>query len=111
MSSTHDPSLGLRYVANNENLYRKVLGKFADQQANAVAEIEKALADNDMERAQRLAHTLKGLAASMGLPDLGESAIAVDAAFKTGADVGSMLPELKEKLDAALLAVHSYLGA
>lgn len=110
MSTIHDPSIGLHYVANSENLYRKVLGKFADQQAGAAAEIEEALRTDDMERAQRLAHTLKGLAASMGLPDLTDTAAAVDAAFKAGEDARPILPEMKEKLDAAIAAISVYLA-
>ena len=111
MSEVHDPSIGLRYVANNEGLYRKVLAKFADQQASSAAEIEKALAENDMETAQRLAHTLKGLSASMGLPRLTETATNVDSAFKAGEDTSGLLPILKVQLEEALAAIGAYLGS
>ena len=95
MSVVHDPATGLRYTANNTALYRKVLGKFADQQAHAAEDIARPLQAGDMELAQRLAHTLKGLAGSMGLPQLGETATALDSAFKAGQDGTPFLPKLE----------------
>jgi HPt (histidine-containing phosphotransfer) domain-containing protein len=106
----HDPALGLRYTANNANLYRKVLGKFADQQAHATEEISKALQSGDRELAQRLAHTLKGLAGSMGLPQLAATATALDSALKTEDDGASLLPQLETDLRGALEAVAAYLA-
>lgn len=109
-SPVHEPATGLRYTANNANLYRKVLGKFADQQAHAAEEISQALQAGDMELAQRLAHTLKGLAGSMGLPQLMETATALDSAFKTGQDGTPFLPRLEADLREALRAVAAYLA-
>ncbi len=106
----HDPALGLGYVANNEALYRKVLGKFAAQQANAAADIAAALERGDIELAQRLAHTLKGLAASMGLPLLTQTATGLDAVLKSGDEPRHMLPELADHLAQSLDAVQRYLG-
>lgn len=110
MSINHDPSIGLRYVANNENLYRKVLGKFADQQAHTAQDITTALRNGDTELAHRLAHTLKGLAASMGLPPLAQTATDLDVAFKTGEDPSDILTLLQTRLDEALQDVSLYLG-
>lgn len=109
-ASIHDPAIGLKYVANNESLYRKVLSKFAAQQANAATEIEMAIQSGDEELAHRLAHTLKGLSASMGLPALTESSIALDADFKAGGNGASILPVIRTDLEAALAAVAEYLG-
>ena len=110
-STLHEPASGLRNVANNENLYRKLLGKFAAQQANAATEIEQALQAGDMELAQRLVHTLKGLSASMGLPGLTETSLAMETAFKTGDDTTALLTQLREDLQASLRAVAEYLGS
>jgi HPt (histidine-containing phosphotransfer) domain-containing protein len=110
LSSVHDPAIGLRYTANNMNLYRKVLGKFADQQANVVEEISRALQANDRELAQRLAHTLKGLAGSMGLPRLAETATSLDSALKAGLEESSLLPQLEADLRESLQAVAAYLA-
>jgi HPt (histidine-containing phosphotransfer) domain-containing protein len=106
----HEPATGLRYTANNTNLYRKVLGKFADQQARAAEEISGALQAGDRELAQRLAHTLKGLAGSMGLPRLAETATALDAALKAEEDVTPLLTRLETDLGDSLQAVAAYLA-
>ena len=108
--SIHDPALGLKYVGNNEGLYRKILGKFADQQANAAVAIEEAISAGDEELAHRLAHTLKGLSASMGLPALVESATALDTDFKNGGKGADIIPVVRANLEEALAAVREYLG-
>jgi len=75
---------GLQRVVGNKKLYRKILLKFRDSQMNAVAEIRAALAADDDGLAQRLAHTVKGVAGNLGANDLQAAAAAVDTACRTG---------------------------
>jgi len=65
-STLLDRRAGLARVAGNETLYRKLLHQFLDQQAPAVARIRAAIADGDGSLAERLAHTLKGVAGNIG---------------------------------------------
>jgi len=53
--------------------YLTVLEKFISNQGHAVQSIQEALAANDRHTAQRLAHTLKGIAATVGAATLAES--------------------------------------
>jgi two-component system sensor histidine kinase/response regulator len=57
---------GLNRVAGNRKLYLKLLRQFADEQGAAVAGITRSLAAGDAATAERLAHTLKGVAGNLG---------------------------------------------
>lgn len=109
-----DAAFGLHCVAGNETLYRKLLGKFADQQARVATDIRAALdagTPEETARAHALTHTLKGVAASLGLTRLGETATAMDAQYKAGNDMAPLLPQLAANLEETLRAVADYLGA
>jgi CheY-like chemotaxis protein len=61
-----DTNDGLTRVAGNRKLYLKLLRQFVDQQGPAVGQITEALAKGDVALAERLAHTLKGVAGNIG---------------------------------------------
>ncbi|MFC1650880.1 response regulator [Candidatus Latescibacterota bacterium] len=75
---------GLKRVANNKKLYRNILIKFHDNYPGTTAEIRKAHADGDIELAQRLAHTVKGVSGNIAALDLQAKATALDADLKKG---------------------------
>ena len=57
---------GLMRVAGNKKLYRKLLRQFSTTEADAAQRIASALAENDRALAERLAHTVKGVAGNIG---------------------------------------------
>jgi two-component system, sensor histidine kinase and response regulator len=57
---------GLARVAGNRKLYLKLLGQFAEHQGPTVGQVDAALAQGDTGLAERLAHTLKGVAGNIG---------------------------------------------
>jgi PAS domain S-box-containing protein len=61
-----DTKDGLARVAGNQKLYAKILRQFAEQQGPAVGQINDALSRGDAALAERLAHTLKGVAGNIG---------------------------------------------
>ncbi len=61
-----DTKDGLSRVAGNRKLYLKLLRQFVEQQGPVVAEITDAMAKGDTALAERLAHTLKGVAGNIG---------------------------------------------
>ncbi|MEW5772445.1 MAG: transporter substrate-binding domain-containing protein [Thermodesulfobacteriota bacterium] len=79
-----DAALGLRRVAGNEKLYRKLLADFARDYPGSVEAIRAALDEGRADEAARLAHTLKGVAGNIGAMDLHLAAKDVDAALKAG---------------------------
>lgn len=77
-----DTEAGLRCSAGNPKLYRKLLNMFAASHVDTVREIQDALNEQDYELAQRLAHTFKGVAGTIGAAPLHEAAKATEAAIK-----------------------------
>lgn len=77
-----DQAAGLSYMNGDRHLYRRLLTKFIHQFSGFVAEMERDLQAGDQLRAARAAHTLKGVAGSLGMPRLSEAAVALDEAFK-----------------------------
>ncbi len=61
-----DTKDGLARVAGNRKLYLKLLRQFAEQQGSVISEISTALSKGDAALAERLAHTLKGVAGNIG---------------------------------------------
>ena len=90
-----DIRLGLRRVMGGQPLYLVLLRKFAASQANAVRDIRSALDAGDIGLAERLAHTLKGVAGSIGATELERDASAMETAIHANAT--------REMIDAALL--------
>ena len=73
---------GLKRVAGNRPLYRNLLLKFRQSQAGAAPEIRQALAAGDRQRAERIAHTIKGIAGSIGAKELQAAAAAVEQGLR-----------------------------
>jgi CheY-like chemotaxis protein len=88
-----DTEAGLARMAGNIRSYRKLLNKFVANQQGAIGEIRAAFGEGDHEGTVRLAHTLKGVAGSIG-------ALALQTA---GADLEAALEEQPETLPETLI--------
>jgi PAS domain S-box-containing protein len=107
-----DSADGLRRVAGNKKLYMKLLREFTSQQADAVAQIRAALATNDTECATRLAHTLKGVAGSLGAGPVQTAAAAVEKLLRdqaTADTTNSALEQLAAVVDPFLTSLRAVL--
>jgi two-component system sensor histidine kinase/response regulator len=87
---------GLLRVGGNQKLYLKLLGQFAAQQGPAVAEINFALASGDLAVAERLAHTLKGVAANLGAKQVQSAAGLLEEILRHGGEAAEWDPALRE---------------
>ncbi len=65
---------GLATVGGNEELYAKLLKKFANRYATVNEDISQCLQKNDIESAVRHAHTVRGIAANLGAEELAKAA-------------------------------------
>ncbi|HYA30242.1 MAG TPA: Hpt domain-containing protein, partial [Acidobacteriota bacterium] len=83
-----DVETALTRVGGSIKLYKKLLSRFRETQINAAHRIKEAIGRADMETARREAHTLKGLAGSVGATGLAESANAVENLLKTKETAG-----------------------
>ena len=80
-----DAADGLRRVLGKREAYVGLLRTFASGQAGAPGAIRAALAEGRKADAERVAHTLKGVAGSIGARELQAEAAAVEAALRRDA--------------------------
>ncbi len=79
-----DTAGGLRRVAGNATLYASLLQQFRAGQADAADRIRGGLMSGDRALAERVAHTLKGVAANLGASEVRDAAAAVEQAIRQG---------------------------
>ncbi len=77
-----DLKLGLGRVNHKESLFLKILTKFYNGYGQVTEEICAALDEDDHELAQRLAHTVKGVAGNIGAEELQGVAAVLEGAIK-----------------------------
>ncbi|MGQ0711935.1 MAG: response regulator [Rhodoferax sp.] len=109
-----DTAQGLRRVMGKQSLYQDLLRKFVQGQSDATAAARAALAAGDAVQAQRLAHTLKGLAGNIGAADLQEAAGALESAIKAGpgaAELETVLHAAEQRLQALCTALQPWVAA
>ncbi len=107
-----DMANGLRRVLGKKPLYLSMLRKFIAGQKSAATEIIKALEGNDWDTAERLAHTLKGVAGNIGATGLQQLAEKLEAAIKERQPrkaVDDRLDELKKPLETLIAQLEQKL--
>ncbi|MBV8619348.1 MAG: PAS domain S-box protein [Curvibacter sp.] len=76
-----DVAAGLRRMMGKRPLYRSLLERFVQGQREVLQTLPKALARGDTPTAERLAHTLKGLAGNLGAMALQQECAELEAAI------------------------------
>jgi len=95
-----DTDSGISRIGGNVTSYLKLLKKFVSNQSEVINEISRSHASGDYEASERLAHTLKGVTASLGADGLSALAGQLEKALKEQPD---KLPEaLLEQTSVAL---------
>jgi signal transduction histidine kinase/DNA-binding response OmpR family regulator/CHASE3 domain sensor protein/HPt (histidine-containing phosphotransfer) domain-containing protein len=108
-----DTADGLVRVAGNRRLYVKLLRQFVEQQADAPARIADRLAAGDQGTAERLAHTVKGVAGNLGAGGVQKTAGALEHAIAGGKDPGgseALRRQLADELGALMDRLRRALG-
>ncbi len=103
---------GLDTVGGNLDLYRKLLRKFLDTYAAVDLEVARARELGDDALARRLAHTVKNVAASLGMQPLSLAMIEVENHLCADAADGleAALADLHQQLAQARQAAREYLA-
>ena len=96
-----------------EDTYRTVLEKFIPNQNQAVQSIQDALSAADRKSAERLAHTLKGIAATIGAETLSESAHQLEIAIRKNhtENYRQLIAATEKELALAITSAKAYLQA
>jgi len=97
----------LARLGNNKELYRRLLLMFLAEHAQDGTAIRAALKSNDIELAQRLAHTLKGLAGTVGAGELRAVAKDLEMAIAEGKEplFEPLLMQLEQKLAVVMASI------
>jgi two-component system sensor histidine kinase/response regulator len=79
-----DVAAGLKSLRNKAPSYLKLLGQLAREHGDDMDKVRRRLSAGDLVEARRIAHTLKGVCGTLGLPRLHEAARDLDMAMKEG---------------------------
>ncbi len=90
---------GLKRVAGNQKLYRSLLEQFVAKHADTSSQIADALEKNDRALAERLAHTIKGVAANLGMSLTQETAARLEKGLR---ESDPAIPALLSNLESAV---------
>jgi nitrogen fixation negative regulator NifL len=96
-----DTKDGLARVGGNRKLYLKLLRQFTEQQGPALGQISGAMSGGDAALAERLAHTLKGVAGNIGAKTVQNAAGTLEKAIRARA-AAEELEAAKQQLSAVL---------
>ncbi|MBF0218962.1 MAG: response regulator [Gammaproteobacteria bacterium] len=103
---------GLQRMMGNVTAYRKLLAKFVTNQQQAATLMRSALNRGDNEVCQRLAHTLKGVAGTIGATDLQSAAGEIEKAFKANSEVTrleTLLLRVERPLESLCCELEAFL--
>jgi polar amino acid transport system substrate-binding protein len=100
---------GLARVQNNHRLYQKLLQKFTDHYSDFEQQFRTAQHSDDHQASERLAHSLKGVAANLGADKVKEAAQALEdaCAAQDQALIDEQLAQTLLKLTPVLLAIST----
>jgi signal transduction histidine kinase/CheY-like chemotaxis protein len=90
---------GLKRVGGNIRLYRDLLMKFAAKHTDSALEISDALHIDDRDTAQRIAHTVKGVAGNIGIKPVQFAAEKLEKALR---ESSSSAPTILQEFASAL---------
>jgi two-component system sensor histidine kinase/response regulator len=109
-----DAAQGLRRVAGNQSLYLSLLRRFLSDQADAAGRIRDALERSERTEAERLAHTLKGVAGNLAAGAVQASAGDLERAIRDGSEPGkveALRTRLAESMDSLSSVLRPWLEA
>ena len=99
----------MRRMGGNAKLMRKLIGRFAETQSDAMERVRAAITLGDMDTATREAHTVKGLAGNIGATQLLARAGVVESALRHGP--ADDLPDALLAMEQALAQVIEQITA
>ncbi|BCS96605.1 hypothetical protein DSLASN_22370 [Desulfoluna limicola] len=95
---------GLSRVAGNKKLYLDLLHRFLITHKNDAEDIKNALRENESQRAQRIAHSIKGVSGNLGADALSSAAGALESAITAEAkdEIGRAQDRFSHHLELTL---------
>lgn len=103
----------VRRIGGSVTLYLSLLDKFRVNQRNFAASFREALSADDRVTAERLAHTLRGIAGTLGAETLQDLAGLLESSIKKGesGQVDSLLARVDKELAKFITSIDQALAA
>ncbi|MCI5146203.1 MAG: response regulator, partial [Candidatus Electrothrix sp. AR3] len=108
-----DPDQGLENTMDDPDLYLKMLRLFSEDQGNFKQQFIEAQQGKDPDTPTRLAHTLKGLAATIGANDLQQIALQLEILCRQGAtekETARLFQRVVAELDRVIQGLEHFLA-
>jgi len=108
-----DSKAAVAGVMGDQQIYRRLLGRFRDREADFADRFGAACAVRDMPTAARLAHDLKSECGTLGVTAVREAAEALEHACSNGAgpgDIDALLAAVVGHLDPVIAGLRSLEG-
>jgi HPt (histidine-containing phosphotransfer) domain-containing protein len=89
-----------------------MLRQYAEDQADTPSDLRAALAAGDAKTAERLAHTLKGVSATLGIKEASEAGAVVEDCIRHGRleGIDGNVAALQQKTEAVIAAIRAALA-
>jgi CheY-like chemotaxis protein len=100
-----DTEVGLANAADNKALYLKLIGKFASEDNTPIDDLNAAYSEERIDDLQRIAHTIKGVTATLGAQEVSDLA----AVLEQQAEDKAVQPKSIEALGRELLPLQQSL--
>jgi PAS domain S-box-containing protein len=105
-----DVASGLQRIAGNKRLYRDLLTQFVAKWESAGEKICHSLATGDRGQAERLAHSLKGVAGNLGIDRISSSAGNLETAIREShTGIEDLTKELTSAVDRQIRTIQAAL--
>jgi len=105
-----ESTAALAGMMGDEELYRRLLGRFRDREAGFAERFAAAWSARDMPTATRLAHDLKSASGTLGATAVREAAESLEHACSNGADaaeIDALVAAVVEHLDPVIAGLRS----
>jgi CheY-like chemotaxis protein len=95
---------GLQRVAGNARLYRDLLVQFSEKQADSATQIAAALEGGDQKIAERISHSVRGVAGNLGIVEVHAAAKELEKAIR---DSDALTSQMLDRFAVAMQSVVS----
>jgi two-component system, sensor histidine kinase and response regulator len=106
-----DTSLGLRRAAGKAALYLRLLRQFGEDHRRFNEEMTQLCSVGRIADAERMAHTLKGVAASLGAQQVSDAAGALEQTLRKEAPAATELAATVAQLEPLAAGLRAHFGA
>ncbi len=101
-------------LGGNMGLYKKILVRFKDSYGNIAETVANHIQVGEMQDAERMAHTIKGLAGNIGAEPLVQAALNLEMALrekKADLEINSAVEAFAETIEATMIAIEIELAS